>query len=99
MAFTGLPTLTIRGGEEEYAELVLTDPENRDGAGGVTAAGCRYHVRGAISVTFPKKSYKVSLRTQDGEKVKENLLGLRKDDDWILNAMYTDSSYLREKTA
>lgn len=99
VVFTGLPTLTIRGGEEEYAELVLTDPENRDGAGGVTAAGCRYHVRGATSVAFPKKSYKVSLCTPDGEKVKENLLGLRKDDDWILNAMYTDSSYLREKTA
>ncbi|MCI6885455.1 hypothetical protein MR942_10710, partial [bacterium] len=41
VVFTGLPTLSIRGGEEEYAELVLTDPENRDGAGGVTAAGCR----------------------------------------------------------
>jgi len=59
------------------------------------------HIRGNTSRTYPKKGYKLSLKTQDknGNVVedKTSLFGLREDDEWILNAMYSDSSKIRDK--
>lgn len=59
------------------------------------------HIRGNTSRTYPKKGYKLSLKTQNkkGEVVpdKKPLFGLRTDDEWILNAMYSDSSKIRDK--
>jgi hypothetical protein len=59
------------------------------------------HIRGNTSRTYPKKGYKLSLKTQDkkGNVVadKKSLFGLREDDEWILNAMYSDSSKIRDK--
>ncbi len=49
-----------------------------------------YKVRGSSSKAFPKKNFKVELNNE------ESLLGMRKDDDWILNAMALDWSYMRE---
>ena len=46
-----------------------------------------------------KKPWKVSLKNKNGEQLKESILGMRKDDDWILNPMYSDMSRVREKTA
>lgn len=59
------------------------------------------HIRGNTSRTYPKKGYKLTLKTQNkkGEVVsdKKSLFGLRRDDEWILNAMYSDASKLRDK--
>lgn len=49
------------------------------------------HIRGATSSTYDKKSYRLEL------KDKYNLLGMRKDEDWILDALYTDMSKIRNK--
>lgn len=58
-------------------------------------------IRGNTSRTYPKKGYKLTLKNQNkkGEVVpdKKSLFGLRKDDEWILNAMYSDSSKIRDK--
>lgn len=53
---------------------------------------CIFHVRGASSREFPKKSYRVELQ---GEKL--SLLGMRKDDDWILNSLYDDEGLIHNK--
>ncbi len=59
------------------------------------------HIRGNTSRTYPKKGYKLTLKTQDksGNVVsdKKSLFGLRTDDEWILNAMYSDASKIRDK--
>ncbi|MBP3646104.1 MAG: CotH kinase family protein [Clostridia bacterium] len=57
-------------------------------------------VRGNHSTTFPKKGYRLSLFTESvgGSRRKHHvpLLGLRSDEDWILNAMYNDEEKIRE---
>lgn len=56
------------------------------------------HARGGSSLCFPKSSYKLNLKKDSGDKKnKLNLLGMREDDDWILLAMYTDESKIRDK--
>lgn len=47
--------------------------------------------RGGTSLFFPKKSYKIELNNG------YSLLGMDKDADWILDALYTDSSKVRNK--
>ena len=58
------------------------------------------HIRGASSSTSPKPAIKISLgETSLGghsRKHDENYLGMREDDDWILNSMYYDYFYARE---
>ncbi len=59
--------------------------------------------RGLVSSTFPKQSFKMNLLEpvveEDKQLVKKDLslLGMREDDDWILYAMYSDSSKIRDK--
>lgn len=48
-------------------------------------------LRGSTSLSFEKKSYKVELND------KISLLGMNSDDDWILDALYTDKSKIRNK--
>lgn len=61
---------------------------------------CSFHVRGNSSSLLEKKPYRISLLDDSG-KLKEDAswLGMRKDDDWILNPLYTDQTRVREKTA
>ncbi|MDO5131720.1 MAG: CotH kinase family protein [Eubacteriales bacterium] len=60
---------------------------------------CLFHVRGNVSSTLKKKPYKISLLDEAGNKADAGWLGLREDDDWILNPLYTDSTRVREQTA
>ena len=57
------------------------------------------HVRGSSSMVFPKKSYRIFLSyiTNNGEekKNKYSLLGMRKDEDWILYSIYDDPEKIR----
>ena len=59
------------------------------------------NIRGHTSRTYETKGYKLSLKKQNknGEIVedKKSLFGLRNDDEWLLNAMYSDSSKIRDK--
>ena len=44
---------------------------------------------------FPKKSYGFETRDEQGENLNVNLLGMPKENDWILYAPYSDKSMLR----
>jgi len=97
-----LPLLDIRveggglpGDEDTPGLLRLTEP---DGAGGsrVLETPVLIRLRGNTSRRFPKKSYRLKLVDASGDKVKLSLCGLRADDDWILNPMYSDTSKIRE---
>lgn len=48
-------------------------------------------VRGTTSRHFEKKSYKISVDT------KTEILGLSSDNDWVLDALYSDPSKIRNK--
>jgi len=47
--------------------------------------------RGATSLLFEKKSYKINVNK------KTSILGLSDDNDWVLDALYTDKSKIRNK--
>jgi subtilisin-like proprotein convertase family protein len=53
-------------------------------------------IRGSSSQRFPKKSFGFETQDADGEDLETELLGLPKEDDWILYAPYTDKSFLRD---
>ena len=100
IVFTSLPAAVIshrdgeiKGEEEHLGEICVFDPER----GKFIQTPCSFHMRGNTSVLFDKKSYRVELHDEAGNNRKENLLGLRKDDDWILNSLSTDCTLAREK--
>lgn len=57
-------------------------------------------VRGRNSAIYPKKGYRLSLYTESvgGNRRKNHtsFLGMRSDEDWILNAMYNDPHKIRD---
>lgn len=44
---------------------------------------------------FPKKQYAVTTQSDSGTDIEVSLLGLPKDEDWILHAPYSDKSLIR----
>jgi hypothetical protein len=56
-------------------------------------------LRGSSSLTFPKKQYSVETRERNGDNREVRLLGLPKEEDWVLHAPYLDRSLLRNVSA
>lgn len=52
-------------------------------------------IRGQSSQMYPKKSYGVETRDEDGENLNVSLLGMPSENDWVLYAPYSDKSMLR----
>ena len=63
----------------------------------IVGSDATWHARGATSMTFPKTSWRLELKDENGENLKIPLLDLRDDDDWILMSMYNDDSKIRDK--
>lgn len=102
--FTTLPVIMMMadGFEEENVQgmVYLWDPYDEE-TGGSRAVSMRgaWHVRGASSQAYAKKSYKLSLREENGENKNADFLGLGADDDWILNPMNMDDTRMKDKLA
>ena len=102
--FTALPVVCITTATGDV-------PTETDGAGRVqiftaengrirvTESDIEINLRGNTSKTLPKQSWRIKLLDADGDARKLSLAGLRVDDDWILNPMYTDASKVRETLA
>ena len=64
-----------------------------------TISDAKIRRHGQSTAGYPLKGYRFSLLSDkndfEGEKRKENLLGLRKDDDWVLSASYRDYEKVR----
>ncbi len=56
-------------------------------------------LRGSTSQNFPKKSYGFELKDDDEEDMDFPLLGMPKEEDWILYAPYTDKTLIRNVLA
>jgi len=55
------------------------------------------NVRGVTTLAFDKKSYKINIRDEENSPLNVDLSKARNDNDWILNAVYSDRSKMREK--
>lgn len=104
LLFTGLPLMVLETNDTENGivncEMTLFDPKNSSKDNyHIVSSDAFYEIRGNTSVRFPKVSYNLNLFTKDLAKNDLSLLGLRSDDDWKLNAFYTDRSRVREAVA
>jgi hypothetical protein len=52
-------------------------------------------IRGHFSTTFPQKSYGIETRDSNGDNLNVSLLGMPKENDWILIPNYDDKSFAR----
>ena len=55
--------------------------------------------RGYTSLRFPKMSFTLKTRDDDGDKVKSAVFGLPADSDWVLYAPYVDKTLIRDALA
>jgi len=84
-------TLTIfnKGvGQRNY----LTDVPEFSGYSGI-------EVRGSSSQSFPKKSYGLESWDASGNSIDTSFLGMPSESDWILNANYSDKTFVRNAMA
>lgn len=94
---SGLPVLSLREtkGYDNPQEIALLDAKKEmcyDGH-------CSFEIRGQTSACLPKVGYNIELCDESWNEEQASLLGLRMDDDWIINALYTDNHKVREKMA
>ena len=104
--FSGLPVLTIQTESEKsyvFDEGIPTGTlrvfEPGDDAYTVHTSLCTFHPRGNTTSKFDKTPLRICLYQANGEKNHLSLAGLRTDDDWILNSLYTDSSKIRDQVS
>lgn len=106
LQFSGLPLIEIRSDNSEFDTndttvlLRIIDPyynERKNKSKQYTETLSKIHVRGKYTQFLPKKQYKISLLKDNFTKNNETLLGIRKDDDWVLDALYPDPSNIRNK--
>lgn len=94
--FTGMPVASITSSGEinedgdSLGNIEVFDQYHT--AMGYQSAGCKWHLRGATTLNYEKSSYRLSL-TDD----KLSFLGMRKDDDWVLHALYDDDGLIHNK--
>jgi len=93
LKMTTLPIVTISNVEDKSVMQLF----NCEGSNYIKNYYINYNIRGASARLVDKKSYKINLVNSNGNKEKDSLLGMRDDNDWILNPIYFDNSYIREK--
>lgn len=102
VVFTGLPVIDLATNEGFFSEEITGTAVFYDTdftAHGTQQSDYNGHIRGNTSRMFPKKGYKINLTKEVGENTEKNklkLFDLRKDDDWILYAIYNDDTKLRD---
>lgn len=69
---------------------------NHPDSAAVFESNMAIEVRGSSSQGFPKKSYGFETQDAEGDDFETELLGLPKEEDWILYAPYTDKTFLRD---
>jgi hypothetical protein len=52
--------------------------------------------RGSTSQTFPKKPFGIEIWDENNMDINVSILGMPKESDWILNAVYNDKSMMRD---
>ena len=101
MQFTGLPIINIQADEEfstldtlVYSEIIDPYYDERNSEQYIQT-NANMHIRGHSSRAYAKNAFKYEMIKEDGDNRKKNLFGMRKDDDWVLDALYCDPSNIR----
>ena len=103
--FTTLPVIQIYcispipDEPKVLCDFILSDNTGEKSYSIFSKAGIE--LRGRSALSRPKKCYGIELWEDESGiiKRKEALLSMRKDDDWILDAMYIDKSRMRNKVS
>lgn len=105
VVFSGLPIVDLATNEGFYAAEEITGTavffDTDFVMHGTQQSVYNGHIRGNTSRMFPKKGYKLNLTyineygVEDGNKL--SIFGMRKDDDWILHALYNDDTKVRDR--
>ncbi|MBQ8189460.1 MAG: CotH kinase family protein [Lachnospiraceae bacterium] len=105
LVFTGLPIITFAGtdylADDGTPMFHLKVYDTHHGSEWVMESYTQSRLRGNTSLSYEKKSLRLYLKElqDNGVFVKnnKNLLGIRDDDDWILNSLYADSTRVRDQ--
>lgn len=77
------------------AHLAVTEADKTDTT---EVINMNIKTRGATAASKPKKAYALKLKEADGEtSMDRTYLGLRSDNNWILDAMYIDPGRMRNR--
>ncbi|MDU1890044.1 MAG: CotH kinase family protein [Dysgonomonas sp.] len=102
---TGLPIVSIFAPEgivdepKRPCDMIFIDPKGRTNGDKIyfeSFAGIEW--RGSGALRYDKKAYGFKLRDRStGESIDAELLGLRDDNNWILDAMWLDNAKMRNR--
>lgn len=84
---------------EEYtpAEVEIADRQKRTDNKEVARFRCKVRFRGATALRYEKKSFALKLIDSDGEDLDANIMGIREENSWILDAMAIDRTRMRNR--
>ena len=100
VAYEEDPDKMIYDSEIKYYGIIsVFDPGTKERKYELTQTKVRYHEKGASTKNFEKKGYSLSLLDHKEKNLDVSLLGMRSDNSWKLNALVTDDSKVREKSA
>lgn len=101
----GQPLFLLKVYDNEAADEIKTSKSSIRSSGDfVTTCYTTSRLRGNTSLNYEKKSLRLNLYDRDEkdgsfQKKNQSLLGMRKDNDWILNGLYADGSKIKDKLA
>ena len=109
VVFTTLPVINISGqkiytspdGESVYSGTVTVWDNNFAGVGGITKeeTAAQWYIDDKRDASEEKRTWRVSLKSDDGSSKTVSLMGQGEEDDWIFNGISGDSTKLRENLA
>ncbi len=79
------------------ASMEVCDPMRRMDGKVFTPFRCKVKYRGSSSIGFEKKSFTIKLLDSRQQELDVDLLGLRNDDTWVLDAMAIDRTRMRNR--
>lgn len=91
-------------GEDSYIEGNITLIDNENNINNVKDipkldSKIKIRLRGNTSINYDKKQYFIKLINDDGSENKQDILGMGKEYEWILNISYIDKSLVRNYLA
>ena len=89
---------TVNRTDYVAGEIEIADYQHRtDQASTVVKFHCKYRIRGGAASAYEKKSFAVKLIDENGEDLDANILGIREENSWILDAMAIDRIRMRNR--
>lgn len=82
-----------------YGEIVVFDPDLSGESYVITETKVSYHERGSGSKAYDKDAYNIDILDMQENEMNVSLLGMREDNSWKLNALYSDPNRVRDITA